>query len=81
MLGAAMHKVMGSHSPLLNSCVNLQILKDIINKYQLLQGRRVRYIPGWDCHGLPIELKVGLPLHYIVPHDNVLLTSVLCPVC
>ena len=33
-------------------------LKDIVNKYQLLQGRRARYIPGWDCHGLPIELKV-----------------------
>ena len=33
-------------------------LKDIINKYQLLNGRRARYIPGWDCHGLPIELKV-----------------------
>jgi isoleucyl-tRNA synthetase len=35
-----------------------KILKDIINKYQLLKGRKVRYIPGWDCHGLPIELKV-----------------------
>jgi isoleucyl-tRNA synthetase len=35
-----------------------KILKDIINKFQLLQGRKVRYIPGWDCHGLPIELKV-----------------------
>ena len=35
-----------------------KILKDTINKYQLLQGRRVRYVPGWDCHGLPIELKV-----------------------
>ena len=35
-----------------------KILKDIINKYQLLQGRKVRYTPGWDCHGLPIELKV-----------------------
>ncbi|NJR66981.1 MAG: class I tRNA ligase family protein [Leptolyngbyaceae cyanobacterium CRU_2_3] len=33
-------------------------LKDIINKYQILQGRKVRYVPGWDCHGLPIELKV-----------------------
>jgi isoleucyl-tRNA synthetase len=33
-------------------------LKDIVNKYQLLQGRKVRYVPGWDCHGLPIELKV-----------------------
>ena len=35
-----------------------KILKDIINKYQILQGKKVRYVPGWDCHGLPIELAV-----------------------
>lgn len=35
-----------------------KILKDFVNKYQILQGRKVRYVPGWDCHGLPIELKV-----------------------
>ncbi len=35
-----------------------KVLKDIINKFHILQGRRVRYLPGWDCHGLPIELKV-----------------------
>ncbi len=35
-----------------------KILKDIINRYQILRGRKVNYIPGWDCHGLPIELKV-----------------------
>jgi isoleucyl-tRNA synthetase len=35
-----------------------KILKDIVNKYKILQGRKVRYVPGWDCHGLPIELKV-----------------------
>jgi isoleucyl-tRNA synthetase len=35
-----------------------KILKDTINRYQLLKGRKVRYVPGWDCHGLPIELKV-----------------------
>ena len=35
-----------------------KILKDIINRFQFLQGRKVRYVPGWDCHGLPIELKV-----------------------
>ncbi|MEN9221072.1 MAG: isoleucine--tRNA ligase [Thermostichus sp. BF3_bins_97] len=35
-----------------------KILKDIVNKYQILRGRKVRYVPGWDCHGLPIELKV-----------------------
>ncbi|PRP81016.1 Isoleucyl-tRNA synthetase [Planoprotostelium fungivorum] len=34
-----------------------KILKDITNRYQVLRGRRVSYIPGWDCHGLPIELK------------------------
>ncbi len=35
-----------------------KVLKDIINKYQILLGRQVRFVPGWDCHGLPIELKV-----------------------
>ncbi|KAG9013802.1 isoleucine-tRNA ligase [Tulasnella sp. JGI-2019a] len=34
-----------------------KVLKDIINRFQVLQGRRVSYIPGWDCHGLPIECK------------------------
>lgn len=36
---------------------SLQIIKDINNRSQILQGNRVHYIPGWDCHGLPIELK------------------------
>ena len=35
-----------------------KILKDFINRYQMLCGKKVRYVPGWDCHGLPIELKV-----------------------
>ena len=35
-----------------------KVLKDIINKYKLLRGHKTDYIPGWDCHGLPIELKV-----------------------
>ena len=35
-----------------------KILKDIINKTALLQGKKARFVPGWDCHGLPIELKV-----------------------
>ncbi|KAG1872417.1 tRNA synthetases class I-domain-containing protein [Suillus subalutaceus] len=34
-----------------------KIIKDIINRYQVLTGHRVRYHPGWDCHGLPIENK------------------------
>src|SRR5882672_10584890 len=35
-----------------------KILKDIIIKYQTLRGKRAPYVPGWDCHGLPIEFKV-----------------------
>jgi isoleucyl-tRNA synthetase len=36
-----------------------KILKDIILKYQTLRGFNAPYIPGWDCHGLPIEFKVS----------------------
>lgn len=34
-----------------------KVLKDIICRFQLSQGRRIHYVPGWDCHGLPIEVK------------------------
>src|ERR1051325_4836082 len=36
-----------------------KILKDIIVKYQSLRGKSAPYVPGWDCHGLPIEFKVS----------------------
>ena len=32
-------------------------LKDIVNRYRLLTGHRIHFVNGWDCHGLPIELK------------------------
>ena len=35
-----------------------KILKDILVKYKSLRGYQAPYIPGWDCHGLPIEFKV-----------------------
>src|SRR5213594_1463482 len=35
-----------------------KILKDFVVKSQTMLGRRAPYIPGWDCHGLPIEYKV-----------------------
>ncbi|KAG5439321.1 hypothetical protein PCK2_000857 [Pneumocystis canis] len=35
-----------------------KILKDIILRINIMKRRPVSYIPGWDCHGLPIELKV-----------------------
>ena len=41
-----------------------KILKDILCRYKLSQGYRVDYVPGWDCHGLPIEAKA------IARHDG-----------
>ncbi len=35
-----------------------KILKDFIVKHKTMMGYRVPYVPGWDCHGLPIELNV-----------------------
>jgi isoleucyl-tRNA synthetase len=35
-----------------------KILKDIIVKSKVLNGMDAPYVPGWDCHGLPIELQV-----------------------
>ena len=35
-----------------------KVLKDIVFRSRLLAGRQCRFIPGWDCHGLPIEHKV-----------------------
>ncbi len=34
-------------------------LKDIVNRYKSMRGFRTPYVPGWDCHGLPIEQKVS----------------------
>ncbi len=35
-----------------------KILKDVIVKFKTMQGFSAPYVPGWDCHGLPIELQV-----------------------
>lgn len=35
-----------------------KILKDIVVKHKNLSGYQAEFVPGWDCHGLPIELKV-----------------------
>ncbi|MGP1944974.1 MAG: isoleucine--tRNA ligase [Arsenophonus sp. ET-LJ4-MAG3] len=49
--------------PYANGCLHIghsvnKILKDIVIKYKGLAGFDSPYIPGWDCHGLPIEHKV-----------------------
>ena len=49
--------------PYANGAIHLghavnKILKDIVCKSQFLNGKDTPYIPGWDCHGLPIEVNV-----------------------
>ena len=35
-----------------------KVLKDMVVKYKAMCGFKAPYVPGWDCHGLPIEVKV-----------------------
>jgi isoleucyl-tRNA synthetase len=35
-----------------------KILKDVVNRFQQMLGKDAPYVPGWDCHGLPIEWKI-----------------------
>ncbi|OAQ31649.1 isoleucine--tRNA ligase [Linnemannia elongata AG-77] len=34
-----------------------KLIKDFVNRHRVMRGFKVDYRPGWDCHGLPIELK------------------------
>ncbi len=35
-----------------------KILKDVVNRNQQMLGKDANYVPGWDCHGLPIEWQI-----------------------
>jgi len=39
-----------------------KILKDLVVKYHLMSGHLTDFVPGWDCHGLPIERQVDKQL-------------------
>jgi isoleucyl-tRNA synthetase len=39
-----------------------KLLKDMVLRYHSMAGARTPYLPGWDCHGLPIEFKVAREL-------------------
>ncbi len=47
-----------------------KILKDIIIKYKIFMNLNINYIPGWDCHGLPIELKITKKKNYKKKNKN-----------
>src|SRR5665213_4147386 len=46
-----------------------KILKDIVVKYKTLRGFCAPYVPGWDCHGLPIEFKVSQEMRKAAASD------------
>ncbi|GAA6001181.1 hypothetical protein JCM10207_007447 [Rhodosporidiobolus poonsookiae] len=50
-----------------------KITKDLINRSKLIQGHRVHYVPGYDTHGLPLELKalsaLGKPASSLTPQE------------
>src|SRR5690606_19715063 len=53
--------------PYANGAIHLghalnKILKDILVRHRAMAGYSAPYVPGWDCHGLPIELKVSSDL-------------------
>ena len=35
-----------------------KILKDMVTRFHQMDGKDSVYVPGWDCHGLPIEWKI-----------------------
>ena len=39
-----------------------KVLKDVVLRFRTMQGHRTPYVPGWDCHGLPIEHKIAQDL-------------------
>jgi len=49
-----------------------KILKDFIVKYKSMKGFWSPYIPGWDCHGLPIEKKMETELGFHQKHMDLL---------
>ena len=61
------HYILHDGPPYANGHIHIghalnKILKDIIVKYKSMKGFYSPYIPGWDCHGLPIELQVDKDL-------------------
>jgi isoleucyl-tRNA synthetase len=57
------HYILHDGPPYANGHIHIghalnKILKDIIIKYRGMKGFYSPYVPGWDCHGLPIELQV-----------------------
>ena len=60
---AARHFTLHDGPPYANGHLHIghalnKILKDMVVRSQQMMGKDARYVPGWDCHGLPIEWKI-----------------------
>ncbi|PPE03448.1 isoleucine--tRNA ligase [Holospora curviuscula] len=56
-------KVLADGPPYANGPIHLghalnKILKDMVNRFNVLHGFDIDFVPGWDCHGLPIEAQI-----------------------
>jgi isoleucyl-tRNA synthetase len=65
--GGEKHYILHDGPPYANGNIHLghalnKILKDFIVKTKNMEGFTAPYVPGWDCHGLPIEIKVDKQL-------------------
>src|SRR4051812_13789958 len=57
------HWVLHDGPPFANGDIHIghvinKVLKDVILRFRTMQGYQTPYVPGWDCHGLPIEHKI-----------------------
>jgi len=57
------HYILHDGPPYANGDIHMghvinKVLKDFVIKYKTMTGLNAPYVPGWDCHGLPIEVKV-----------------------
>lgn len=77
------HYILHDGPPYANGNIHIghalnKILKDIIVKYRSMKGFYSPYVPGWDCHGLPIELQVDKNLGDKKEKIDVLNKRLLC---
>ncbi len=79
----AKHYILHDGPPYANGNIHIghalnKILKDVIVKYRSMRGFYSPYVPGWDCHGLPIELQVDKNLGDKKEKIDVLTKRLLC---
>ncbi|MBE0426486.1 MAG: isoleucine--tRNA ligase [Nitrospirae bacterium] len=77
------HYIVHDGPPYANGYIHIghalnKVLKDIIVKYKTMRGFYSPFVPGWDCHGLPIELQVDKSLGDKKDRLNILEKRKLC---